>query len=95
MPSRRCWSAVCVVGEKILVMGGYEGPQKCSPYPNDAHIFDTRTGVWSKHVPMGALPSPRYAHTINFVSDKLYIFGGDSMEGYLNDTYILRKDLSR
>ena len=29
-------------------MGGYEGPGKHSPYPNDTHIYDTKTGLWSR-----------------------------------------------
>lgn len=29
---------------------------------NDVHVFDVRTGTWSKISPLGEPPSPRAAH---------------------------------
>jgi hypothetical protein len=91
LPSPRCWSAVCAADKNIVLMGGYD---KSTPYPDDMHVFDTTTGVWSRKFPSGKLPSARYAHSLNFVGDKFFIFGGDSLTGYLNDVYVLDKDLT-
>jgi Galactose oxidase, central domain/Kelch motif len=85
MPSARCWSALCAVKENLVLMGGYDIN---TPYPNDLHVFNTQTGAW-RRMPFLPTEAPRYAHTLEYVNEKLLVFGGDSVNGYLNDVYII------
>eukprot|EP00013_Stygamoeba_regulata_P016717 CAMPEP_0177688834 /NCGR_PEP_ID=MMETSP0447-20121125/34857_1 /TAXON_ID=0 /ORGANISM="Stygamoeba regulata, Strain BSH-02190019" /LENGTH=654 /DNA_ID=CAMNT_0019199137 /DNA_START=203 /DNA_END=2164 /DNA_ORIENTATION=+ len=90
MPSARCWAALCAVKENLVLIGGYDIN---TPYPNDMHVFNTHTSTWRR---LSFLPTdaPRYAHTLTYVNDKLLVFGGDSVNGYLDDVYLIDNDFT-
>jgi hypothetical protein len=62
----------------VIVFGGFNGKS----YLDDLYILDSSaiangTVQWSLVSTKGQLPSPRYAHSCNFVSrGRLIIFGG-------------------
>lgn len=43
---------------------------------NDVHVFDVRTGTWSKMSPLGEPPSPRAAHAAAAVGAMVVVQGG-------------------
>eukprot|EP00775_Hariotina_reticulata_P013713 gene13713-13835_t len=52
---------------------------------NDVHIFDLRTGTWSKIVPMGEPPSPRAAHAAAAVGNMVVVQGGIGPAGLASE----------
>lgn len=48
-------------------------------------VFAIVTKQWSRALPAGPRPSGRYGHTLNILSSKLYIFGGQVEDFFFND----------
>lgn len=96
-PEAREYSSLVSIDPYLFVFGGRteEGLQ------NDVHFMDTRSLEWSGalHRPwccvdsqpmnsVGQAPSKRYMHTGSAVGSRMYIFGGDSSLGLLNDVHV-------
>jgi len=67
----------------VVIFGGatYEGGF------NDVLSFDVRAEQWTRHNSVGASPSPRYLHGACRVADSMFVFGGYSEIGLLNDRW--------
>ena len=69
----------------IIVFGGFDSHE----YFNDLHILDLSSRRWSKVDYQGdQCPPARYAHTATIVGRQLLVFGGQSLDGPLNDVWI-------
>ncbi|KAJ1624058.1 hypothetical protein T492DRAFT_882564 [Pavlovales sp. CCMP2436] len=56
-------------------------------YFNDVLSFGVRTRQWTRHECAGASPSPRVGHAACRVAESMYVFGGRSGGGWLNDLW--------
>ncbi|MFN3550750.1 MAG: kelch repeat-containing protein [Endomicrobiia bacterium] len=84
-PRRYGHSIVNIGGSKFLIFGGLG---ENSVYYNDTYIFDLQTSSFQLVI-TSSYPSARYYHSMCFVSDedKVYLFGGYSQYGTLNDMW--------
>jgi N-acetylneuraminic acid mutarotase len=81
------------VEDKVVLFGGYY----CSPdmeveeYLNDLYVLNLSLMEWIKPAIEGDLPTPRSAHTSNFVHGKMFMFGGMTKKNKnLNDIWVLK-----
>jgi len=77
MTAARTGLAVCVVGEKLYAIGGYDGSSMVVGKGNrDAvEMYDPSANGWQSKRP---LPSGRYNSAMEAVNGKIYSFGGIS-----------------
>jgi hypothetical protein len=55
---------------------------------NDLFCFDMEKHAWTLLKPIGRLPAARDRHSLTFVDNKLFLFGGRSADSeYLNDLH--------
>ena len=80
---------------RLVIFGGQEGPF------NDVWVLSNATGLggtpsWTQLPPTGCPPSERSTHTAVFdpVTNRMVIFGGDDVSGFLNDTWVLQDVLA-
>lgn len=72
-PAPRNNHASCMVGHKLYIHGGHNGTE----WLCDFHCLDTASWTWSGPIETtGAIPSTRACHTMSFLQDQLYLFGG-------------------
>src|SRR6267154_3673370 len=57
---------------------------------NDTWSFDISTRKWTELQCNGSIPSPREYHAAVLINDVMYVFGGLSMQGRLDDLYALQ-----
>lgn len=43
------------------------------------------TRQWSRALPSGPRPAGRYGHSLNIIGSKIYIFGGQVEDNFMND----------
>mmetsp|Transcript_8429 Transcript_8429/g.28286 ORF Transcript_8429/g.28286 Transcript_8429/m.28286 type:complete len:1016 (-) Transcript_8429:107-3154(-) len=87
--ARNCHTAT-MVGDKMLVFGGFGG----SKWFEELWVFDTPSIEWHKpelqSSAMEGSPSARYAHTAVSFRGLLYVFGGyGGGDGWLGDLWVL------
>lgn len=70
------------IGEKIYVFGGIDARTKPSDF---SAVLDTGTGTWRRLPP---LPEPRYAHTVTLHDGRIYVIGGESVKGPVDEVDI-------
>ena len=63
------------IGRRIYVFGGLDADSRASDF---AGVLDTATGRWRLLPP---LPAPRYAHTVTLHDGRIYVIGGESVDG--------------
>jgi len=56
---------------------------------NQLLVFDVHSSTWSNPCCQGAVPSPRAAHAVTKLDDRVYLFGGRHNNHRLNDLYSL------
>jgi hypothetical protein len=71
-------------GTTIIIFGGRDLNDK---YYNDMYFFDLQKKTWTKISPKGVSPKPRAYHSAIIRGTVMWIFGGSSDSGYLNDLY--------
>ena len=71
---------------KIITFGGCYLDKRCF---NDLHVFNTRTNDWVQPKVDGLPPIEREGHTATMVGQLMYVYGGSSEVGYLDDVYVL------
>ena len=88
-PSPRFFHASLLVGRKIVIHGGWDGRTHCM---GDLWVFNSDTFTWVQPKSAGILPSPRYGHTLDLLSDgRILCYGGcnvslkDPVPEYYND----------
>lgn len=73
--------------ENYLVMfGGCFLDKECF---NDVQVLDTEEDRWLEPAVQGRPPMGREGHTATLVQDAIYVFGGSSQAGYMNDLHVL------
>lgn len=85
-PSPREGHTAVAVEEYLVVFGGCFLDRECF---SDVRVLDTVEDRWLAPVVSGVGPTPREGHTATLVADNIYVFGGSSEQGYMNDLYVL------
>ena len=86
VPPKREGHSAAVVEDLIVVFGGCYLDKRCF---NDLNIFNTRTHSWVRPKVDGLPPVEREGHTATMVGPLMYVYGGSSEVGYLDDVYVL------
>jgi hypothetical protein len=74
------------IEDMLVVFGGCFLDRQCF---SDVFVLLTRDQRWVKPVVDGDPPPAREGHTATLVGTHMYVYGGSSETGYLNDVYIL------
>ena len=84
-------TAIAISETKMLVFGGRSMASGFLRYLNDAYILDTSSTppTWEKLYTTGPKPGVRSGHTAVVHQNKMYVFGGQSDQGYYNDLFAL------
>eukprot|EP00944_MAST-04C_sp_MAST-4C-sp1_P003610 g3610.t1 len=85
-PARREGHTSVAVEDYIITFGGCYLDKKCF---NDLFVFNTRTNGWVVPKVSGMPPLEREGHTSTMVGPLMYVYGGSSEVGYLDDVYAL------
>jgi hypothetical protein len=83
-PSPRRGHTTLIADTFLLVFGGCYQEIKCY---NDLHFLDLRSQKWIEIPTLGKKPTPRGNHAAILYGTTLYIYGGNSVEGFLNDIF--------
>lgn len=75
----------------LIVFGGCYLDKQCF---NDVHVFFANKKLWVPVKTMGQPPAEREGHTSTMVGDRMFVYGGSSQLGYLDDAYVLKTSLS-
>ena len=67
----------------MYIFGGYSRPYHLI----DLFSVDLSNNLFSEIDQFGVLPSPRAAFSLLAFENKLYLFGGESADGYCSDFY--------
>jgi hypothetical protein len=86
VPSSRRGHSSLVADTFMIVFGGCYMESKCF---NDVYFLDFRSQSWITFNTSGKVPSPRQGHSAVLYGSTMWIYGGSSSEGYLNDLYSL------
>jgi hypothetical protein len=84
-PSPRVGHAALLVGNAFIVFGGDTKIDESDTLDDTLYLLDTESRQWSKVIPSGPRLSGRYAHTLNILGSKIYIFGGQAGNYFFND----------
>eukprot|EP01117_Protostelium_nocturnum_P008108 TRINITY_DN288_c0_g1_i4.p1 TRINITY_DN288_c0_g1~~TRINITY_DN288_c0_g1_i4.p1 ORF type:complete len:489 (+),score=129.23 TRINITY_DN288_c0_g1_i4:54-1469(+) len=81
-PGVRAGHVICSFGKRVFVFGGSDG----SKILNDVWVLDVSSQnysewQWIKPALSGNAPTPRCAHSVNPVGNKIMVFGGVSGQG--------------
>jgi len=85
IPSPRYYHSMVAINNNMYIFGGHTSTGSV----NDLYEIDT-LGSCKKITLQGGdddTPSPRHSHTMVVIDDHMYIFGGDTILGKLNDLY--------
>ncbi|KAJ3432199.1 hypothetical protein M0812_21130 [Anaeramoeba flamelloides] len=91
VPEERAGHTAAVVGNKMLVFGGYN---RTLNYMSDIFEFDFERKIWNKPNIIGKKPQVRSLHTCVVYQNDLYVFGGYNYN-WLNDLYKLDTSIYR
>jgi N-acetylneuraminic acid mutarotase len=85
-PCARVFHAAAWTGEKMVVFGGLENLNTIV-HLNSGGVYDPNTDTWSSLSDYDA-PSARAYHSAVWSGEKIYVFGGESVSGILNDLIV-------
>lgn len=91
-PSPRRGHTTLIADTFMLVFGGCYQEIKCY---NDLHFLDLRSQKWIEIPTLGKKPTPRGNHAAILYGTTLYVYGGNSVEGFLNDVFSLNLETVR
>lgn len=80
-------AAISAIDDNIYVFGGRTGITMGEGNTDEMFSFNINTRKWSKLTTSGKRPAPRSYHAMVSLNKKLYMFGGCSDKGRLNDLY--------
>eukprot|EP00824_Muranothrix_gubernata_P003834 TRINITY_DN148_c0_g1_i2.p1 TRINITY_DN148_c0_g1~~TRINITY_DN148_c0_g1_i2.p1 ORF type:complete len:427 (+),score=62.98 TRINITY_DN148_c0_g1_i2:327-1607(+) len=89
-PLPRWGHAVVVLGKSSALVYGGMGP--LNQFDSLGDVFQMETaglGSWSVRPVTGVVPSPRSGHTATLVGTRLFVLGGASLTGPVNDVCVL------
>ncbi|OAL57053.1 hypothetical protein IQ07DRAFT_607278 [Pyrenochaeta sp. DS3sAY3a] len=84
-PGPRVGHASLLVGNAFIVFGGDTKLADNDDLDDTLYLLNTSTKHWSRALPQGPRPTGRYGHTLNILSSKIYIFGGQVEGFFFND----------
>lgn len=70
----------------MIVFGGCYMESPCF---NDLYFFEFQSQSWTSIETTGTIPSARQGHSAVLYGSTMWVYGGSSSEGYLNDLYSL------
>lgn len=85
-PTPRRGHSSVIADTYMIIFGGCYMESKCY---NDVHFLDFRSKSWTKVNTTGEIPSSRQSHSAVLHGSTMWVFGGSSNDGYLNDLYSL------
>jgi len=87
----RFWSSMTYGGEegKVIMFGGNIEEAFPDVQQNDLWEYDTNTHTWTEIIVEGEKPSARFDHKIEYINNKIVLFGGWDWEQspYMDDTW--------
>ena len=83
-PNPRRGHSMVLADTYLIVFGGSDLDSK---FCNELYFFDLLKKTWMKVNGLGNIPSPRADHSAVLHGTTMWIFGGASSLGYLNDLY--------
>ncbi|KAI7904461.1 uncharacterized protein BX663DRAFT_505114 [Cokeromyces recurvatus] len=93
IPAPRESCAAALVDDTIYIFGG-KGSNGNSL--GDLYAFRIKSQRWYMFQGMGSPPSPRYGLSLTVIQNKIYVFGGDSINGKSDDSnYVYILDCSK
>ncbi|KAK7108053.1 uncharacterized protein [Littorina saxatilis] len=91
VPARNA-HASAVVGSSIYIFGGRQGVEMGEGSLADMHRLDTTTGTWSEVKMTGDIPEARSYHRMTAMGTQIFVFGGCTTSGRLNDLHTFSTD---
>lgn len=89
-PPPRLAHGQCVIDNKVYIFGGRQGVEIGEGALKDLYSYDIITNHWDGPIEAkGETPEIRSFHKIISVDKKIYVFGGCSAEGRLNDLHVI------
>jgi hypothetical protein len=82
MPAPRFNHAAVAVGDRIWVLGGFEGGEE----HDDVFVYDTQADLWRRSRP---LPRPNHAFGAVALGEEIWLLGGRRGERVLGEVWIL------
>ncbi|CAM9207540.1 unnamed protein product [Chrysoparadoxa australica] len=92
-PSPRGGHSSVLIGNRMIVFGGYGGPLFSRKDLNDLHCMDTRTYKWSKITPKGTPPGKRSGHCAVAADLQMFVIGGRSTATEYKDMFVLSMEV--
>ncbi|KFH43575.1 Tip elongation aberrant protein-like protein [Hapsidospora chrysogenum ATCC 11550] len=84
-PGPRVGHSSLLVGNAFIVYGGDTKIDESDILDETLYLLNTSTRQWSRALPAGPRPSGRYGHSLNILGSKIYIFGGQVENDFMND----------
>ena len=85
-PMRREGHTAVAVEQYLVLFGGCVLDKQCF---NDVRALDTTRMRWAQPLVVGEGPSPREGHSASMLGTSMWVFGGSSEVGYLDDVWVL------
>lgn len=85
-PSPRKDYSVILADSYLVIFGGCS---KDNNFSNELYFYDILGQTWLEVKQYGKVPSARCGHIAKLYGSVMWVFGGYSREGYLNDLYSL------
>lgn len=76
VPPSRDGHSACVIGDEMIVFGGFE--EEFQRFSQETFIFNFKTRIWREIKAWGTAPPWRDFHTATAIGSRMYIFGGRS-----------------
>lgn len=85
-------AAVAALGDSMYMFGGRSGISMGEGDNNDMYTFNTCSKEWRKLPTTGDVPMARSYHAMTALGNALYVFGGCTQKGRMNDLYCFDVD---
>lgn len=87
-PGPRAYHTAVEIHGSVVIFGGWGAQDFCADVAM-LRVVEGEQPAWETSSISGRSPKARAAHTCTRIGDLLYVFGGESTEGRLNDVAIL------
>ena len=87
-PGPRAYHTAVEIDNKVVVFGGWGAQDFCADV-SVLSVVEGKQPAWETLSSAGETPKARAAHTCTRIGDLLYVFGGESSDGRLNDVAVL------
>lgn len=87
VPSRRIGHGSVLVNKVLVVWGGdtRTDGQPDTSLDEGLYMLNLITSEWTRIIIYGPSPNGRHRHTVAYVKTKLYVFGGQADDSFMND----------